>query len=369
MIQIPFPNTKCVFDFLKLDVKNQIKVIELGLAAVDLIQETNIRYENSEFNEKLTEIEGKHEVIIKNIQEKLNQKSNDYTKLKDSHKNNEKELHENISNSLLLQFNEKIKEKDIAIQILKKENNDSRSELNKLAEKHFSEERLRTEEIHKIHQEKINTIRDNCEKKINDLHNKMCKTEENSSIKGKISEDAMLQNLNMLFPKNIIEDTHKESGRGDFIMTCHNDKKILLENKDYTNNVPKKEIDKFERDIASNTDVCAGIFMSNASGICKKEDFQIEMINSKPVIYLHHTNKDITKIKCAHDIIQAIIRTDVDFTNKELIDKLTQMSSEIKRKMLKCRKEIDKFSKNMIDTILDIENLTKKTYSEINIKY
>jgi len=212
-------------------------------------------------------------------------------------------------------------------------------------------------------------LRDNCEEKMNEMHNRMCKTEENSSIKGKLSENAMLQNLSMLFPKNNIEDTHKVSGRGDFIMTDEKDYKILLENKDYKSNVPKKEIEKFERDMKTNPDVTAGIFMSNESGIAKKEDFQIDIVNNKPVCYLHHTNKNIDKIKIAYDIILSIMNSGIDFSNKELIDSLNQMSSEIKRKMNKCRSQIDKFSKSMLENILDVDGIIRNVFVGIKIKY
>ena len=71
-----------------------------------------------------------------------------------------------------------------------------------------------------------------------EIINRTCKSEENSSVKGKLSENAMYQKLNMLFLKILDEDTHSEAGRGDFIMTDSKGTSIMLENKDYNKNVP-----------------------------------------------------------------------------------------------------------------------------------
>ena len=378
-VQIILPNFKDIYSFLKLGKEDQQKVIELGLSALNLIEEKKSRYENTDFNDKLTQNEEKYKQIVQNMEKSLKEEKIKYSKLQADIYSRENEMQNKISRSIELEFKHKLKSKDDVIDTLKVENKKAQLKLNEITEKHFQQERDRIKSIYNDHEEKINTLskeneekintlRKNYDEKISEIMNKMYKNEENSSVKGKLSENAMLQNLNMLFPKNTIEDTHKETARGDFIMTDENDNKILFENKDYQNNVPKKEIDKFTRDMTDNADICCGIFMSNASGICKKKDYQIEFILGKPVIYLHQTNKNINKIKCAYDIIQSILKTDIDFSNKELSDKFSKLSSEIKTKMSKCRKDIDKFTKSLLDNFLDIENMVKKIFSNLNIK-
>jgi len=368
-VQITLPNSKCIYSFLLLNIEQQIKVIEMGISAVELIEKRRVRESNIELNDQVTKMEAKYELAIHKLKDNIKLKNEECTKLKQSFANKEKNLYDNITNSIELQFKQKINAKKEEIEKLQGENKGYCLDLKNSSEKHYNEERGRTEKIHKTYQNEINVLRTNYEEKMQDIMNKICKTEENSSIKGKNSENAMLQNLNILFPKNVIEDTHKEPGKGDFIMTDMEDVKILLENKDYKLSVPKKEIDKFERDIIINPDIVAGIFMSNKSGISKKNDFQIDIIQNKPVCYLHYTDKNIDKIKIAYDVIKAVINSGIDLSNKETIDNLNKLSSEIKKKMTKCRTLIEKFSKNMLETILDIENINKKLFTEIKIKY
>ena len=368
-IQVSLPNSKCLYTFISYSNEIKIKIIEMGLAAIELIQNQQLRNDNSEFNEKIKNMENINNGIISKMNEDIASKDMENTRLKESFLKKEKDIHDTLKTSFELQFQNKFKMKDDEMLQLKEENKQYCLEIKNASQKHFDEERERIDTIYKKHQIELNNLRDNCEEKMNEMHNRMCKTEENSSIKGKISENAMLQNLSMLFPKNNIEDTHKESGRGDFIMTDQTDYKILLENKDYKSNVPKKEIEKFERDMKTNPDVTAGIFMSNESGIAKKDDFQIDIINNKPVCYLHNTNKNIDKIKVAYDIILSIMNSGIDFSNKELLDSLNHMSSEIKRKMKKCRSQIEKFSKNILDDLIDVDGIVRNVFVGIKIKY
>ena len=368
-IQITIPNSKHLYKFIELNDTSKIKAIEMGMAAIDMIQEKQLRSDNNEFNLKLEEIKKMNDGIISRLNKEIKAKDTENKELKDSFLKKEKELHVSINNSIQLQFEEKIRMKEDEITNLKNENKQTCLELKNISEKHYSEERNRVDKIHKKYQEDISKIRDEYTEKLNEINNRMCKTEENSSIKGKLSENAMLQNLSMLFPKNNIEDTHKEAARGDYIMTNTNDNKFLFENKDYKSNVPKKEIEKFERDMKVNTDICAGIFMSNESGIAKKEDFQIDIVDGKPVCYLHYTNKNIDKIKIAYDIVMAIVNSKIDLSNKEIIDNLNQTSSEIKRKINKCRSQVEKFQKSMLENIVDVDKMIFKVFSNFNIKY
>jgi hypothetical protein len=368
-IQIALPNNKCVYELMNLDKDDKIKAIELGISALNFINEKKLRYENSEFNDKLNENEEKYKAIIQNFQKQLKNKIEENSKLQETFILEKNKMHKDITTNIELQFEEKINDKEKRIEILTTQLETNSQQLNCIKETHFNNERERTELLYNKHQEEMEKLRTKYTDEIKDIVNRTCKSEENSSIKGKLSENAMFQNLNMLFPKNIIEDTHKEPGRGDFIMIDGKNNKIMFENKDYAKNVPKKEIDKFKRDLENNNDIWAAVLMSNASGICNKSDYCIEPVGEKLAIYLHNTNKDINKIKNAYDILCAINNANIDFSNKEIIDKLTQNSSEFKRKISKSRKDLDKFYKSMIDNILDIENLTKNTFEEIKIVF
>jgi hypothetical protein len=368
-IQVCLPNDKSVYELMNLNKEEKIKAIDLGISAIKLINEKQLRYENSEFNDKLNENEQKYKAIIQNFKQNLNGKIEENTKLQERFVLEKKKMHKDIVTNIELQFVEKMNDKEKRIEILTDQLAIHSQQLNSIKETHFNNERERTELLHKKHQEEMDRLREKYTDEMKEIVNRMCKTEENSSIKGKISENAMNQTLNLLFPKNTIEDTHNEAGRGDFIMSDANSHSIMLENKDYSKNVPKKEIEKFKRDLINNSDIWGAILMSNRTGICNKKDYQIEFVEGKIAIYLHFTNKDPKKIKNAYDIMLALKEIDIDFSNKELVEKLTENAREFKRKINKMRKDLDKFNKCMIENILDIENLTKKTFTEIKVDH
>tara|TARA_Y100000768_G_C23945627_1_gene667448 strand:- start:63 stop:1178 length:1116 start_codon:yes stop_codon:yes gene_type:complete len=368
-MQITLPNAKCIFKFLKLDDNEKIRAIEMGISAVQLVNEKRMRNENIEFNDKLNEKDAKYQAIIKTMKTELNKKEQEKLILKQNHLLEKNDLHETIKDNMELQYKQVILEKDNRIEHLSDTLGKERVQIFEMKEAQINSERALMKDMQKEYQKQLDSIRLHYEEKLEKYMVITNKGEENSSVKGKISENVMFNDLNMLFPENQIEDTHNEPGRGDFIMTNKESNKFMLENKDYAKNVPKKEIEKFKRDLENNCDICAGILMSNASGICNKPDFHIEPVGKKIAIYLHKTNKDVSKIRNAVDIISAIMRANIDFSNVEIRNKLSQNSSEIKRKISKARKDLDKFHNSMVDNILDIENLTKKTYSDIKIKY
>ena len=87
-------------------------------------------------------------------------------------------------------------------------------------------------------------------------------------------------------------------------------------------------------------------------------------------MYLHNTNNNNNKIKCAVDLIEAILCANhIDFHDKEICDKLSKISSEIKRKISKIKRDMDKHAKNIIEIVLNIENLVKDVFLNTNTKY
>ena len=125
-------------------------------------------------------------------------------------------------------------------------------------------------------------------------------------------------------------------------MTDCSTKSIMLENKDYNKNVPKKEIDKFKRDLINNSDVWAGIMMSNAVPIKGLSNWYWE---GKITIYLHFTNKDPNKIKNAYDIISTIKDVDIDFQIKKSWKSCQKILLNLNVKLINQRKIWRNFTK------------------------
>ena len=373
-ISIPNIKNKDLFEkIIDLSGEKLIKVIELGIIAYDSTENQKQRWDNSDFNKKIKEIELSQIKKEKEFLNQLDSKNRIIKEMQREFSEKQSNLYKQIEQSVALNYQSQLNFKNETIQKISSELKEAQNNINILNNGHNDMERSRRNELIKEHKNEIQQLRNSYDKKIEFLQDSIMsihKINDNSSIKGQIGENKMKQTLTMLFPKNEIEDTHSIPGRGDFIISCKNDKKILIDNKDYNTNVPKKEIDKFEKDIRDNADVFGGVLISNSSGVCKKDDFQLDIINTKPVIYIHHTNKDSNKIKCGIDLIESIICADhVDFQDKEISDKLSKISSEIKRKISKIKRDMEKHSKNIIETVLNIENLVKDVFLNTQTKY
>tara|TARA_B110001450_G_scaffold58099_1_gene54790 strand:- start:9681 stop:10856 length:1176 start_codon:yes stop_codon:yes gene_type:complete len=373
-IAIPkIANTELLNKIIKLSSKKLIKVLELGIIAYESMENQKQRWENSDFNSKIKNIECSQKEKEKKFINELDSKNRIIKDLRREFSEKQTHLHKQIEDNVSLNYQSQLNFKDKTINKITKELKESNNNNNTLRDNYGIMEMSRRIELTKEHKNEMQELRNTYDKKIDKLQESIMsiqKNKDNSSIKGKVGEDKMKQILTMLFPKNEIEDTHSSPGRGDFIITCKNDKKILIDNKDYSSNVPKKEIDKFEKDIRENADVFGGLLISNSSGVSKKDDFQIDIINSKPVMYLHNTNNNNNKIKCAIDLIESILCANhIDFQDKEICDKLSKISSEIKRKINKIKRDMDKHAKNIIETVLNIETLVKDVFLNTKTKY
>jgi hypothetical protein len=127
-----------------------------------------------------------------------------------------------------------------------------------------------------------------------------------------------------LYPSSEIINTTGQISSGDFILKRNNQVKILIENKNYESNVPKREIDKFILDVE--TQNCSGIMISQHSGISFKKNFEIDINNGNILIYIHNMNYESDKIVIACDIID-----NLSYKIKELngTDEHVKISSNI----------------------------------------
>lgn len=161
---------------------------------------------------------------------------------------------------------------------------------------------------------------------VSDLLKKM----DNSSFKGKISENLVFHILQTLYPSGSIEFVGTTKETGDFILERNGKFKILIENKNWESNVPKDEVEKFMRDTASQK--CCGVFLSQHTGIANKENYEINVHDGNVLIYVHHVNNDSEKIKLAIDIVDHFKErldemdqgNEVDTIQKEILDKINE---------------------------------------------
>ena len=156
-----------------------------------------------------------------------------------------------------------------------------------------------------------------------DLHNSI---HSNSSRKGQIGELRTGELLNQLFPSAEIYDTGHTTANGDFRIVIQGIQ-ILYEHKNFQNNVPKRDIEKFKRDIEV-SDCDGGIICSDSSGISNHNDLDLEIIGEaqKPALYLHHTLTHPEKIQIAVNLLVNILVNKVDLNTSTL----TQIKEQVK---------------------------------------
>ena len=190
-----------------------------------------------------------------------------------------------------------------------------------------------------------------------------------STKKGSIGESATRDILHKLLPNAIILDTHSKPGLGDFHIT-YNNVNILYENKNFTDNVPKIDRDKFIKDVTNNSNINAGIMGSQQSGIGTKNNFEMEYTsNGKPLIYLHNTNENIEHIKIAIHLLCDNFNSvgNVSESKIKKIKNLLELIQQLTRETTQLQQSIEpliSLTRNQKQTIKNLEYKIKDIINE-----
>jgi|TARA_B110000037_G_scaffold55361_1_gene67781 hypothetical protein len=371
-IEIHLPNNKSSLDFIKLSKENREKVIQLGLKFLNMGNSHIQLLNNKEWQQKIERLNNEKKENIDKIQQLLLNEKQKTRILIESQKNEVQSLISQTKNQLEQRYKSEIQLLETTI--LKNNNKISKKtdELNTIYKTLYGEfeEKILAKERH--WEERLDKIKANYESKLQRekaiQENIIIKTQ-NSCVKGQVGEDFTFFELNKMFPKADIEDTRKQSGRGDFIFK-ENSFCMLIETKNYKNNVTKPEIDKFYRDIDTNQDIQCGIFMSLKSGICARDDFYLEIRDTKPIIFLHNAADNLQNIELAVQLFKLILKTDgIDLSNKEILDQIKNDIPVIKRNWNKMRNKIQKFEREMMESVISQESIFKNMFALLNVKY
>jgi len=180
---------------------------------------------------------------------------------------------------------------------------------------------------------------------------------ENSSSKGRISENLLYNILLTIYPTAQIDSVGTTKETGDIMMFRKDKPTILFENKNYDKNVSQDEVRKFLRDVESKN--CSAIMMAQHYGITNKDNFEIELNNNNILVYLHKVEYDADKIKAAVDIIDhfklTLAQTDSSegeslAINKEMLDEIN--------------KEYQMFTTNKLSHIKTIKDYNQKLIAQ-----
>jgi len=147
-----------------------------------------------------------------------------------------------------------------------------------------------------------------------------------SSKKGQVTENILFNNLIHLFSDSEVTNTSTTSNSGDIQIKKLNKPTILIDSKNFNNNVPKIDLDKFYSDLKTNN--CSGILCNSNAGIANRDHFQIDIQDNNIYVFISNHQYDNTLFKLAVKIIyhiHDIIKDDKNDTieiNRELFQRL-----------------------------------------------
>tara|TARA_B100001093_G_C26852043_1_gene1025545 strand:+ start:1709 stop:3139 length:1431 start_codon:yes stop_codon:yes gene_type:complete len=193
---------------------------------------------------------------------------------------------------------------------------------------------------------------------LNTSVSELLKKLENSSAKGKMSENILVNILHSLYPASQIDHVGQTKETGDVILTRKDKPKILIENKDWSKNVVQEEVKKFIHDIE--TQKCCGVFLSQNFGIANKENFEINIHDGNVLIYVHETKNDPEKIKIAIDIIDHIKEQLDEFDSDDEVDSIS------KEKLNSINCEFQAFIASKLSLIKLLKDFNQKALRQID---
>ena len=370
--EVSMPRTKSTTQFLALHTKEKLKVVELGMTFLATGNRQVQYWNNDQWEGKLTALKLEKQKRIEKLLTEMRDLKEELERLKVNHQGDMNNLVSKARGQAKLLYKgeleslrETIRTKDAAIASKALEASTSYQK----AYADFSE-KLDSREEH--WEAKLVSQRDRYETKLQeatDALNRLTMRAQNSTLKGQSGENLTLHVLTRMFPTAEVEDTHSQKGRGDFIMR-EIDFCMLIETKNYRNNVTKPEIDKFYRDMEVNNDIDCGLFMSLKSGICARADFALEVCSGKPIIFLHNVTDNMENVRLAVQLFRLIKQSDmVDLTSTEITCKLKNSIPVIKRNWSKIRQRLQKLQVAVGECIDDQEGVVKTIFELANLRY
>lgn len=194
-----------------------------------------------------------------------------------------------------------------------------------------------------------------------------------SSERGKQGEQEFedLVKEYVLWPPLInMSKTSHGTDRGCRIRKCN----TLFEIKNYTNDVPSKEVEKFERDMAENSDTPLGVFISLRTNITSKKSGNFIVMNWTPksqlLLYINsfytHSPEDLlTFIDMCADIAWMVF--DAARQSPEESDGSLQLQSQIEQVKVFIEKELKRTTEFLTSLAHDkkflLEQITKQNSS------
>lgn len=372
--EIMLPKTKLVNSFIVFSESDKLKIIELGMSVLNGAHKKLNSFNNRDWADKLQKMEIEKETIISNLRDENETLHTRYKSTITTHKQDMKRVKEKIydeANTIFSNEIERLKDQ-------KEQLNNRISQFNdKLIDQQresFQDYNRRISDLRKEYEQKALRMRNEFTKAlakqsemVSNMQEHNNKQKQNSTIKGQSGEEWVRNELLRQCPTIEIIDTHKEKEKGDFILREAN-MEGMIEAKAYKKNVPKKEIDKFYRDMDKNQ-YNYGILASLDHGVVRRPDFHLEFRNGCPIVFLHEVRENPKKLSLAIDFCKLIEKNKacIDITNEETITKIKNLIKPINAEY-NCQKQLlSKFKDNMEKSILSQFDNIKGVLSLLNI--
>ncbi len=356
MIEIYLPDNDIISEFNSKKKSEKLKIIELGLSLFNKGSEVIQLWNNNDWENKINLLEDK---LAKEKQQSRTEKAEIVMSIK---KQEEDKYISKIDN-----LNKYVSE-------LEERNKTTMSEMQSiytsLDDKFQERITSRVKEEHNKSEARISDLQSKLDQSREQYETLLGRTN-NSTFKGQDGETQLEKQLTLMFPKAEIQDTSQTPGRGDFIMK-EGDFVAMFENKNYSKNVQKSEIDKFYRDLEreSNNDIQCAVFVSMNTGICNREDFCFEVVNKKPIIFIHKLKDNMSSLKMAINFFKNILSLkDLDLSDKNIICSFKNVSTNLKRAFTKQKTKLDKYHSEQVELITQQEDLVLDLFKIVGLKY
>ena len=363
LIETFIPDDPSIDKFHSLSVKEKLKIIKLGLVVTQECNEKIQLWNDCKWQKTIDSLKtSSNEKIdmLKNTISQIKTKHEEYCKIANTQQS------ALINNAIQAEKQIHLKE----VTSLRKTNSELIEKIQNihstLEEKYNARNMKQTDK----YDEKIESLRLSMEEMRNNYEERLSRNQ-NSNLKGKDGEVFVFGKLNMMFPSADIEDTHNIPHRGDFIMRL-NEITMMIETKNYSRNVQKSEVDKFYRDIdnPANNDIQCAVFVSLNTGICNKEDFQFEIRNMIPILFIHNLIDNFDSLFLVIKFFKLIIeQSQIDLTNKQVIDVFKNIATTIKRNFSKQKSILDKYHAEQTQLIITQQSNIADLYGIVKQKF
>jgi len=357
------PYDKDLLKFIALKNIDKTKVIKLGLKCFNTVNIQTQLWNNEEWQLKINTLKSENKTLQEKYRIDLLEKDKKTERIIQNNKEQNNLFYETTKTQHEIKYKDHITELKTKINQLQDKNDGVYREIS-----NEFQEKSKKQQLH--HENRIDILRKSYEDKLQkerELRESSIVRKSNSTIKGQDGENFMYFELNSRFPSAEVIDTHKETGRGDFILK--DGITVLIETKNYKKNVTKPEITKFYRDIDTNHDIDCGLFLSLESGVCAKADFCLEVRDKKPIIFLHNITKNMKHIDIAISYFRMILSAGIDLSSKEIVDKIKNDIPMIKKNWNKMKQKIKKFESDMMECVIQQETYVKNIFHNVKIKY